>query len=126
MFSNGALAVPTPHNKKWCHPVAEDNPFAPPREGLVWEDSEDQLEYRWVQPGTLKLEHGWLPVPAWLKKLGVQLPMLRALVQAGMFDAAIERGTPHRCLRCKDIDRVWATLQLNKRKPGRPRKLVLA
>lgn len=123
VYTNGRLSVPTPHNESSCHAIEPDGDALPLREGPVWEDPDDGMSYRWVRAGLLRVEDGWLTVGAWIKRLGCGMPQLRAMVAAGLFDAAVERGSAHRCLRALDMLRVEATVQLNRRKPGRPRKV---
>jgi len=100
--------VPSAHNSEPCLPVVGPGGGLP--EGPSIDDPEDGLSYRLVAPVRLAPDQGWKRTAAWCEELGCTMARLRELVQAGLFDAATERGSPHRMLRALDLPRAKAAL----------------
>lgn len=95
-------------NQVFYHAIVSPVPAL--REGPELLDPEDGVRYRVIAaPGVLTRELGWYPVGDWCSKLQLGWSQVRAMVLAGLFDAAVPKGSGVRLLRALDPERVAAT-----------------
>lgn len=133
----GVVSMPV---QEWGDPLPGPEPPPPDaiplgdQYGPVVEDPEDGIAYRTVG-GTahvlagkriIRADAGWKTTAAWCAQLKCSMKQLALLVKLGCFDAAIERGTMHRCLRSLDLEKAkrlltqWANeLPVEKKKVRR-------
>lgn len=97
--------------------VLPDSPDSPFRAGVPYYDADDVIEYRAVRAQALDPRSGWRTADFWLDRWSTEWKTLRALVERGWLDAAIEEGTATKRFRCRDESRVLESLKPAKETP---------
>jgi len=65
------------------------------RSGGVYYDPEEDLAYRIVRSGICRAEDGWATFDYWMRHFkGIGVSTLQQMIRRGLFDAAIEEGSP--------------------------------
>lgn len=79
------------------------------RGGDVWYDQDEQVHYRVI--GSTPAVEGWATSPFWLKRYEIALSTLLRMVQRGLIDAAMERGSPTKRYRVRSDEKARAWLK---------------